>query len=317
MAISQRELGRSGLFAAPLSLGGNVFGWTADEACSFEVLDAFVDGGGSLIDTADKYSSWVPGHVGGESETIIGKWLRRTGRRNRVLIATKAGMNLGGDRKGLSRRHLMRSVDESLARLGVDCIDLYQAHQDDPVTPIEETLGAYADLIRAGKIRAIGASNYSADRLAQALDTADRLGLPRFQTLQPEYNLVRRAGFESELQQLCVRESVSVIPYYALASGFLTGKYRQPSDGAGTARGGRASSYLDTRGLRILAALDSVAARFRSCPTAVAIAWLRDRPSIAAPIASATSVAQLADLIAGMNLELDPESVRELEEASQ
>ena len=314
--MSTRQLGRSGLFTAPLSLGGNVFGWTADETRSFEILDAFIDAGGSLIDTADKYSAWVPGHVGGESELIIGKWLRRGGKRERVLIATKSGMDMGGDRKGLSRQHLFRSVDESLARLGIDCIDLYQAHIDDLSTPIEETLSAYADLIRAGKIRAIGASNYSAERFALALQTADQHGLPRFQTLQPEYNLVRREGFEAQLQPLCVRESVSVIPYYALASGFLTGKYRQSSDGAGSARGGKASSYLNERGLRILAALDATSTRLATSPTAVAIAWLRDRPSVVAPIASATSKTQLADLLAGMRLELDNEAREQLDEAS-
>lgn len=315
--MATRELGRSGLHTAPFSLGGNVFGWTADEKRSFEVLDAFVDAGGSLIDTADKYSAWVPGNVGGESETIIGNWLRKSGKRSKVLIATKAGMDLGGDRKGLSRRHLLRSVDESLARLQTDCIDLYQAHVDDPSTPFEETLGTLADLIRAGKIRAIGASNYTAERLAAALSSSDRLGLPRFQTLQPEYNLVSRAGFESALQPLCVREQVSVIPYYALASGFLTGKYRRAGDGAGGARSGRAASYLNERGLRILAALDAVAARLATTQTAVAIAWCRDRPAVAAPIASATSVAQLADLLSGMRLALDAQAREQLDEASR
>ncbi len=314
--IPTRELGRSGLMAVPIAFGGNVFGWTADEARSFELLDAFVEGGGNLIDTADKYSSWVPGNRGGESETIIGRWLKRSGKRNRVLIATKAGMDLGGDRSGLSRRHLMRSVDESLGRLGIDCIDLYQAHIDDPNTPIEETLGAYADMIRAGKIRAIGASNYSAERLALALDTANRLGLPRFQTLQPEYNLMVRQPFEASLQALCVREQVSVIPYYALASGFLTGKYRQAADASGRARGGRVATYLNERGFRILAALDTVAAQHRTSLTAVTLAWLRDRASVAAPIASATSAAQLNDLFASLQVELNEQSRQLLDEAS-
>lgn len=311
-----RELGRSGLKTSPLALGGNVFGWTADEARSFEVLDAFVAAGGQLIDTADKYSSWVPGNSGGESETMIGKWLRRSGKRDRVLIATKCGMDLGGDRKGLSRRHVLRSVDESLRRLGIDCIDLYQAHIDDPVTPMEETLATYADLIKAGKIRAIGASNYSAERLSLALATSKSLGLPRFETLQPEYNLVERQGFESGLQALCVAEGLSVIPFYALASGFLTGKYRSSSDASGKARGGRAAGYLNPRGLRVLAALDEVAARLKTSQTAVAIAWLRDRPSVAAPIASATSAGQLADLLAGMQLQLDAEARALLDGAS-
>ncbi len=314
--IPTRELGRSGLMAVPIAFGGNVFGWTADEARSFELLDAFVEGGGNLIDTADKYSSWVPGNRGGESETIIGRWLKRSGKRNRVLIATKAGMDLGGDRSGLSRRHLMRSVDESLGRLGIDCIDLYQAHIDDANTPIEETLSAYADMIRAGKIRAIGASNYSAERLALALDTANRLGLPRFQTLQPEYNLMVRQPFEASLQALCVREQVSVIPYYALASGFLTGKYRQAADASGRARGGRVATYLNERGFRILAALDTVAAQHRTSLTAVTLAWLRDRASVAAPIASATSAAQLNDLFASLQVELNEQSRQLLDEAS-
>ena len=314
--IPTRELGRSGLMAVPIAFGGNVFGWTADEARSFELLDAFVEGGGNLIDTADKYSSWVPGNRGGESETIIGRWLKRSGKRNRVLIATKAGMDLGGDRSGLSRRHLMRSVDESLGRLGIDCIDLYQAHIDDANTPIEETLSAYADMIRAGKIRAIGASNYSAERLALALDTANRLGLPRFQTLQPEYNLMVRQPFEASLQALCVREQVSVIPYYALASGFLTGKYRQAADASGRARGGRVATYLNERGFRILAALDTVAAQHRTSLTAVTLAWLRDRASVAAPIASATSAAQLNDLFASLQVVLDEQSRQLLDEAS-
>ena len=314
--IPTRELGRSGLMAVPIAFGGNVFGWTADEARSFELLDAFVEGGGNLIDTADKYSSWVPGNRGGESETIIGRWLKRSRKRNRVLIATKAGMDLGGDRSGLSRRHLMRSVDESLGRLGIDCIDLYQAHIDDTNTPIEETLSAYADMIRAGKIRAIGASNYNADRLALALDTANRLGLPRFQTLQPEYNLMVRQPFEASLQALCVREQVSVIPYYALASGFLTGKYRQAADASGRARGGRVATYLNERGFRILAALDTVAAQHRTSLTAVALAWLRDRASVAAPIASATSAAQLNDLFASLQVVLDEQSRQLLDGAS-
>ena len=314
--IPTRELGRSGLMAVPIAFGGNVFGWTADEARSFELLDAFVEGGGNLIDTADKYSSWVPGNRGGESETIIGRWLKRSRKRNRVLIATKAGMDLGGDRSGLSRRHLMRSVDESLGRLGIDCIDLYQAHIDDTNTPIEETLSAYADMIRAGKIRAIGASNYSAERLTLALDTANRLGLPRFQTLQPEYNLMVRQPFEASLQALCVREQISVIPYYALASGFLTGKYRQAADASGRPRGGRVATYLNERGFRILAALDTVAAQHRTSLTAVALAWLRERASVAAPIASATSAAQLNDLFASLQVVLDEQSRQLLDEAS-
>jgi aryl-alcohol dehydrogenase-like predicted oxidoreductase len=314
--MTLRELGRSGLMVAPLAFGGNVFGWTADEARSFELLDAFVDAGGNLIDTADVYSRWVPGHRGGESETILGRWLARGGRRDRVLIATKAGMDMGGEDKGLSPAYLRRAVEASLTRLGIERIDLYQAHTDDPNTPVEDTLGAFADLIRAGKVRAIGASNFSAPRLAQALAASATLGLPRYETLQPGYNLVDRAGFEAELQALCVREQVSVIPYYSLAAGFLSGKYRKPEDLQGRARGARAGSYLNERGLRVLAALDAVAARLGTTQTAVAIAWLRDRPAIAAPIASATDVAQLQALIAGMRLTLDAAAVAELDAAS-
>jgi aryl-alcohol dehydrogenase-like predicted oxidoreductase len=314
--MNLRELGRSGLMVAPLAFGGNVFGWTADEARSFELLDAFVDAGCNLIDTADVYSRWVPGHRGGESETILGRWLAQGGRRDRVLIATKAGMDMGGDDKGLSPAYLRRAVEASLSRLGIERIDLYQAHTDDAATPVEDTLGAFADLIRAGKVRAIGASNFSAPRLAQALAASAKLGLPRYETLQPGYNLVDRAGFEAELQALCVREQVSVIPYYSLAAGFLSGKYRKPEDLQGRARGARAGSYLNERGLRVLAALDAVAARLNTSQTAVAIAWLRDRPAIAAPIASATDLGQLQALLAGMRLQLDAAAIAELDAAS-
>lgn len=311
-----RELGRSGLKVAPLALGGNVFGWTASPAQSFEVLDAFVEAGGNLIDTADMYSIWVPGHAGGESETLIGQWLASRGLRHKVLIATKAGMDMGGGRKGLSARYLRSAVDDSLKRLGVDCIDLYQAHADDAQTPLEETLGAFADMIRAGKVRAIGASNYGAARLAEALSVSARLGLPRFETLQPQFNLLDRAKFEGDLQNLCVRENVSVIPYYSLAAGFLSGKYRTEADLAGRARAGRVRDYLNPRGLRVLAAVDEVAQRLGTTPSAVAIAWVRDRPAIAAPIASATSAAQLQALLEGMRLRLDTLALAQLEEAS-
>ena len=269
--MQTRELGRSGLKAVPLAFGGNVFGWTADAARSFQLLDAFVDAGCNLIDTADVYSRWVPGHRGGESESLIGQWLARSGRRNQVLIATKAGMDMGEGNKGLSPAYLRRAVDASLQRLGIDCIDLYQAHQDDADTPLEDTLGTFAELIRAGKVRAIGASNYTAPRLAQALAVSARLGLPRYETLQPGYNLADRAGFEAELQPLCVKEGLSVIPYYSLAAGFLSGKYRKPEDLEGRARGARAGSYLNERGLRILAALDAVAVRLGTTQTAVAV----------------------------------------------
>ena len=314
--LQTRELGRSGLRVAPLAFGGNVFGWTADETRSFELLDAFVEAGCNLIDTADVYSRWVPGHSGGESETILGRWLARSGKRDRVLIATKAGMDMGGENKGLSPAYLRRAVDASLGRLGIDRIDLYQAHIDDANTPLEDTLGTFADLIREGKVRAIGASNYTAARLAEALAVSARLGLPRYETLQPLYNLADRAGFETELQPLCVAQGVSVIPFFSLAAGFLSGKYRRPEDLQGRARAARAGVYLNERGLRILAALDSVSARLGSTPSAVSIAWLRDRPAMAAPIASATSIDQLQGLLAGMRLTLDPATVAELDAAS-
>ncbi len=314
--MQMRELGRSGLKVMPLAFGGNVFGWTADEKRSFELLDAFVDAGGNLIDTADVYSRWVPGHTGGESETILGRWLARGGKRDKVVIATKAGMDMGNGNKGLAPAYLRRAVEASLSRLGIERIDLYQAHTDDAETPLADTLGAFADLVKAGKVRAIGASNYSAARLTEALQTSQRLGLPRYETLQPGYNLMDRSGYEAELQAVCVAQGVGVIPYYSLASGFLSGKYRQPEDAKGKARGARVSTYLNERGLKVLAALDSVAARYKTTPTAVAIAWLRDRPAITAPIASATSLEQLNDLLAGMRLALDAGAVAELDAAS-
>ncbi|AWK89005.1 aldo/keto reductase [Azospirillum thermophilum] len=311
-----RELGRSGLRIAPFAFGGNVFGWTADEATSFRLLDAFVDAGFTLVDTADVYSRWVPGHSGGESETIIGRWLTRSGKRNRVVIATKVGMEMGPGEKGLSAAYIRRSVERSLQRLQTDVIDLYQSHEDDPATPLEETLGAYADLIREGKLRAIGASNYSATRLAEALEVSARNGLPRYETLQPRYNLYDRAEFEEALQPLCLREGIGVIPYYGLASGFLTGKYRTEADLSKSPRGQAARQRLNERGLRILAALDEVAAARRSTPAAVALAWLMTRPSITAPIASATSLDQLRELTAAAALSLSQPDLDRLDRAS-
>jgi aryl-alcohol dehydrogenase-like predicted oxidoreductase len=312
-----RALGNSGIEVAPLALGGNVFGWTIDEAPSFKILDAFVAGGFNLIDTADVYSRWAPGNSGGESETIIGRWLKTTGNRNRVVIATKVGMEMGPGEKGLSRAHILRSVERSLNRLQSDTIDLYQSHTDDELTPLDETLGAFAELIRQGKVRAIGASNYSAARLAAALKVSAESGLPRYECLQPGYNLYDRAGFEAELEPLCVREGLAVIPYYSLAAGFLTGKYRSEADLSKSARGAKTKNYLNDRGFRILAALDQVAARYKSTPGKVAIAWLLTRPSVTAPIASATSVEQLRDLLDAVRLELDAEAVKTLTEASQ
>lgn len=315
--MQQRPLGKSGLSVAPFAFGGNVFGWTADEATSFRLLDAFVEAGFSLIDTADVYSRWAPGNQGGESETIIGNWLARSGKRDKVVVATKVGMEMGPGRTGLAPAYIRSSVERSLKRLRTDVIDLYQAHQDDPSTPLEDTLGAFADLVREGKVRVLGASNYSAPRLAEALAVSAANGWPRYETLQPPYNLYDRASFESELQPLCVREEIGVITYYSLASGFLTGKYRSKADGGKSPRGSGAAAKLNERGLRILAALDEVAAQQRSTPAAVALAWLMTRPAVTAPIASATSVEQLRELTAAATLDLDAAALARLEEASR
>jgi aryl-alcohol dehydrogenase-like predicted oxidoreductase len=314
--MDKRKLGNSGLAIAPLIFGGNVFGWTADEATSFKLLDAFLAAGFDCIDTADVYSKWVPGHRGGESEAIVGNWLKARGNRDKVVIATKVGMEMPGIGQGLRRAYIMARVEDSLKRLQTDYIDLYQSHCDDKEAPLEETLGAYQRLIEQGKVRAIGASNYEAPRLEASLKTSAEHKLPRYDTLQPLYNLSDRAGFESALQGLCVKANVAVIPYYALAAGFLTGKYRSEADFAKSPRGGRMPGYLNQRGRRILAALDAVAARYQATPAQVALAWLRDRPAIAAPIASATSLSQLDELVRGIRLTLDAAAVAELEAAS-
>ncbi|WP_020202473.1 aldo/keto reductase [Cupriavidus sp. WS] len=316
-SITKRKLGRSGLEVSPLAFGGNVFGWSADEATSFKLLDAFVGAGLNFVDTADVYSRWVPGNRGGESETIIGKWFKRSGKRAEVVLATKVGIEMGEGSKGLSRAYIERAVDASLQRLQTDYIDLYQSHTDDQDTPLEETLDAYDRLIKAGKVRAIGASNYGAARLAEALATSARLGLPRYESLQPNYNLYTRAAYESELEPLVLREGLGVLNYYALASGFLSGKYRSEADlDKSSARGQAVKAYLNARGLGILAALDEVAARRGANPTQVALAWLIARPSITSPIASATSVAQLDDLIAATRLQLGADDIALLDKAS-
>jgi len=314
--MKKRKLGNSGLEVAPLALGGNVFGWTADEPTSFRLLDAFVAAGCNLIDTADVYSTWVPGNKGGESETVLGKWLKASGNRRKVLIATKVGKEMGPDRKGLSKSYILRAVEDSLRRLQTDCIDLYQSHADDAETPLEETLEAYAQLIREGKVRAIGASNYTAERLTQALDVSARTDYPSYQSLQPFYNLYDRADFETGLEPLCLEKGVGVIPYYSLASGFLTGKYRSEKDLANRARGEFVKKYLNDRGFRILDALDQVAGRYHSVPAAVSLAWLIARPGVTAPIASATSLDQLTELIEATKLTLDPSSIELLNTAS-
>ncbi|MGE0313173.1 MAG: aldo/keto reductase [Lautropia sp.] len=313
----RRPLGASGIEVMPLCFGGNVFGWTVDERTSFDLLDAFVDAGFDFIDTADVYSKWAPGHAGGESETIIGRWFAAGGRRDRVVLATKVGLDMGEGRKGLRADWIRRSVEDSLRRLQTDRIDLYQSHTDDAGVPQEETLRAYQDLIAAGKVRAIGASNFSPERLESARRLARDAGLPAYETLQPEYNLYSREGFEASLQAICERERIAVIPFYGLASGFLSGKYRSEADAGKSVRGaGIAKKYLNERGLRILRALDAVAARTGATCSQVAIAWLASRPTIAAPIVSATSLAQLDDLIAATRLRLDPQAMADLAQAS-
>jgi aryl-alcohol dehydrogenase-like predicted oxidoreductase len=314
--MALRKLGRSGLEVSPLCFGGNVFGWTADEATSFRLLDRFVDEGFNFIDTADMYSKWVPGNKGGESETIIGRWLKKSGKRDKVVIATKVGMEMAPDRKGLSPAYIARAVEDSLSRLQTDRIDLYQSHTDDADTPLAETLGAYDRLIRAGKVRAIGASNYSADRFAEALDTSRKHGLPRYESMQPNYNLIDRSDFESKLQGVCVKNDVGVISYFSLASGFLTGKYRSEADLAQGPRGQMVKKYLNERGHRVLAALDEVAKDTACTPGCVALAWLMAQPGITAPIASATSAAQLDQLSAATRLKLSDAAVRKLSDAS-
>jgi len=303
-----RKLGNSDLQVSPIMLGGNVFGWTADEATSFRILDEFVDRGFNFIDSADVYSAWVQGHSGGESETVIGKWLARSGKRDKVVLATKVGLEVRG-RKGLSREHILRSAEESLLRLQTDRIDLYQSHRDDPETNFEETLSAYAQLIEEGKVRAIGASNYTADRLTQAMEVSKNGNLPAYCSLQPLYNLYDREDYETNSEPAVKAWNLGVVPYYSLAAGFLTGKYRSESDLENRARGTTVRKYLNERGFRILAALDKVADEYRSTPAAVAIAWLAARPTVTAPIVSATSTEQLETILGAADLKLSQKSM--------
>jgi aryl-alcohol dehydrogenase-like predicted oxidoreductase len=310
-----RQLGRSNLSIAPLAFGGNVFGWSVDEQRSFELLDAFVDAGFNLIDTADVYSAWVPGNRGGESETIIGKWLKRSGKRERVVIATKVAKWV--EHRGLSPMNIREAVEGSLKRLQTDHIDLYQSHEDDATVPLSETLGAFARLIEEGKVRVIGASNYGADRFAEALKVSKQHNLPRYESLQPEYNLVSRAGYEKELEPLIRQEDVGVINYYALASGFLSGKYRSEADLVkSSARSGAVKKYLNAKGLNVLAALDEIAAAHRATTAQIALAWLMARPGVTAPIASATSVEQLQELAGAAALSLSAGEIEALDRAS-
>ena len=315
MPAKRHPLGKTGLEISPLVLGGNVFGWTADEATSFRLLDAYAAAGGNLVDTADMYSAWAPGNKGGESETVIGKWFRHPGNREKVLIATKVGKEMGPGRKGLSRAYILRAAEDSLRRLRTDRIDLYQSHEDDPDTPLAETLEAYAQLVREGKVRAIGASNYGAKRLSEALEESERHGFPAYRSLQPRYNLYDRTEYETDLEPLCVERGLGVIPYFPLASGFLSGKYRSEKDLGGSARAEYVKGYLDERGRRILEALEQTARRHGSTLAAVAVAWVIARTSVTAPIASATSLDQLGDLIEATNLVLDPSSIELLDRA--
>jgi aryl-alcohol dehydrogenase-like predicted oxidoreductase len=314
--MDKRRLGRSELMVSPLCFGGNVFGWTADEATSFRLLDAYVDAGLNFIDTADVYSTWASGNTGGESETIIGKWMKARGNRDRLVIATKVGSEMGPSQKGLSKSYIQSAVEASLQRLQTDYIDLYQSHRDDLDTPQQETLQAYEELIRDGKVRAIGASNFTAERLKEALAISTELGLPRYESLQNKYNLSDRSEYEAELEPLCRKEEIGVIPYYGLASGFLTGKYRSEADFGKSVRGGRMAAYLNDRGRRILSALDAVADRKSATPAQVALAWLMARPGLTAPIASATSVEQLHDIVKATRLSLSADDVTQLDAAS-
>ena len=315
--MTKRKLGNSGLEIAPLAFGGNIFGWTVDEKTSFRLLDEFVAAGFNFIDTADVYSTWAPGNQGGESETIVGKWLKQNGNREKVLIATKVGSEMGPGKKGLSRAYITQAIEDSLKRLQTDHIDLYQSHTDDAATPLEETLETYAALIRQGKVRAIGASNYTAERLTQALDISKRHSLPRYESLQPLYNLYDRSEYENKLEPICRQRGIGVIPYFALASGFLTGKYRSEADLSKSQRGARVQKYLDDRGHRILDALDQVAREYNATPAKISLAWLLARPSITAPIASATNSEQLRDLIDATNIKLDQSALQKLNQASE
>ncbi len=315
--MQMRRLGTTNIEVAPLMLGGNVFGWTIDRETSFQVLDAFVDHGFNFIDTADVYSAWKPGNEGGgQSETILGEWFKRSGKRDKVVLATKVGMDLGGGKKGLARKYILEAAEASLQRVQTDHIDLYQSHKDDETVPLEETLEAYRALIEQGKVRIIGASNYTGARLAEADKVAKMHSLPCYQTLQPEYNLYERQGFEQDLQPVAESLQLGVVPYFSLASGFLTGKYKTKADAAGKNRGTRVEKYFDDRGMKILKALDEVAAETGAKQASIALAWLLAQPTILAPIASATSVEQLEALVAAPDLKLSEEQLKKLTEAS-
>lgn len=315
--MEKRILGQSSLEVPPITFGCNVFGWTVDEATSFTLLDAWLDAGFNFLDTADVYSKWFPGNSGGESEAIIGKWMKARGNRDKIVLATKLGIEMAPGKKGLSKAYMQAAVEDSLRRLQTDYIDLYQSHRDDPDTAIEETLSSYADLIKQGKVREIGASNFSVERLAKSLEISTDKGLPRYESLQPQYSLVERYELEGPLEDLCMDEKIGVIGYYSLASGFLTGKYRTPADTAGRARGSGVEKYMNDYGFGVLEALDVVAKRYEAKPGQIAIAWLIARPSVTAPIVSATNLEQLAELVEAAEIELDPDSIAKIDEASE
>jgi aryl-alcohol dehydrogenase-like predicted oxidoreductase len=314
--MEQRQLGKSSLHVAPLAFGGNVFGWTVGEMTAFQLLDAFIAAGFNLIDTADSYSRWAPGNKGGESETMIGNWVKARRNRNKVVIATKVGSDMGKGKKDISKKYILQAAEDSLKRLQTDYIDLYQTHWDVETTPVDETLEAYTQLVKQGKVRWIGASNISPERLKISLDASNKHGYPRYQTLQPQYNLYDRGAFEKSYEQICTEENLGVISYYSLASGFLTGKYRSEADLKKSARGGGVKKYLDERGFRILAALDEVSKQYNTTPASVAIAWLQARHSMSAPIASATNLAQLESLIKASDIKLSDDAMSLLNAAS-
>ncbi len=314
--MKKNNLGSSGIEVPAFAFGGNVFGWTIDENMSFRLLDGLMDAGLNFIDTADVYSKWVPGNQGGESETIIGNWLKKTGGRDKVVIATKVGMEMAHDKKGLSKSWIKQAVEDSLRRLQTDYIDLYQSHKDDADTPMEETLSAYQELVDEGKVRIIGTSNMSAQRIAVALKTSKEHGFPAYQTVQPQYNLYDREDYEKELEPLCHENNLGVISYSSLASGFLTGKYRSEADFSKSQRGKGISKYLNDRGFKILKALDEVSHQLGTTPAAVSLAWLMNRPGITAPIASATSLEQLKDIVKATELDLSTDYIHQLNEAS-
>ena len=315
--MQTRKLGKSNISVGPLALGGNVFGWTADESRSFQILDAFIDSGLNLIDTADSYSTWVPGHQGGESEAIIGNWLKKSGKRDKVILATKVGSPMPpGKNVNLAKSYIFSEVEASLRRLQTDYIDLYQSHRDDPNTPIEETLSAYADLVKQGKVRAIGCSNFSAARIEESLKVSREKGYPEYVCLQPNYNLYDREDYEKNLEPTVRKHGMAVIPYFSLAAGFLTGKYKSKQEAEKAARGGMVTKFFNERGERILAALEKVATENNATQAQVALAWLIARPSITAPIASATKLDQLHDIVAATKLQLGRAAIEELNQAS-